>query len=80
KVGGSSGFNAPLGGMAVNGNSYNYPSYGYFWTSTLGTPGPWRRCLTSGPTYPQDTVGRWETWGRHYALPLRCVTEEGTHG
>jgi uncharacterized protein (TIGR02145 family) len=77
KVGGSSGFDAPLGGMAVNGSSYNYPGYGYFWTSTLGTPGPWRRCLTSETAYPPDTVGRWQTWGRQYALPIRCVTEQG---
>jgi uncharacterized protein (TIGR02145 family) len=73
KVGGSSGFNAPLSGMSANGQSYNYPTYGYYWTSTLSTQYPWRRCLTSGPTYPPDTVGRWDTWPGSYALPIRCV-------
>lgn len=75
KVGGSSGFEAPLGGMVVYGGSYNFPGYGYHWTSTLGTPGPWRRCFTAESTYPPDTVGRWQTWGQQYALPVRCVTD-----
>ncbi len=75
---GSSGFEAPLGGMVVYGSSYNYPGYGYHWTSTLGTSGPWRRCFTAESTYPPDTVGRWQTWGRQYALPIRCVTDLGT--
>lgn len=78
KEGGSSGFEAPLGGMIVYGSSYNYPGYGYHWTSTLGTSGPWRRCFTAESTYPPETVGRWQTWGRQYALPIRCVTDLGT--
>ncbi len=78
KVGGSTGFDAPLGGMVVYGTSYNYPGYGYHWTSTLGSPGPWRRCFTVESTYPPDTVGRWQTWGRQYALAIRCVTPAGT--
>jgi uncharacterized protein (TIGR02145 family) len=76
KVGGSSGFDAPLSGMAASGQSYNYPNYGYYWTSTLSAQYPWRRCLTSGPTYPPDTVGRWDTWPGTYALPIRCVRSE----
>ena len=74
KVGGGSGFEAPLGGMSSNGHCYNYNYYGYFWTSTLGTnQWPWRRCLTSATTYPHAAVGRWSTWGRECALPVRCV-------
>jgi uncharacterized protein (TIGR02145 family) len=76
KPGGGSGFEAPLSGMSVSGYSYNYPYYGYYWTSSLGSPGPWRRCLTSATTYPPDTVGRWQSWGRSYALPIRCVVDE----
>jgi uncharacterized protein (TIGR02145 family) len=75
QVGGGSGFDVLLGGaVASNGASFNYPAYGYFWTSTLGTTMPWRRCFTSGGMYPADTIGRWETWPRGYALSIRCVT------
>lgn len=76
QVGGGSGFDALLGGMvASTGVSYNYPTYGYFWTSTPGSWGPWRRCLTSGPAYSPDTIGRWDTWSSGYALHVRCVTD-----
>lgn len=75
QVGGTSGFDALLGGMvAYNGVSYNYPTYGYFWTSTMGSGDPWRRCLTSGGQYSADTIGRWDTWDEDYALNVRCVT------
>jgi uncharacterized protein (TIGR02145 family) len=78
QVGGGSGFDALLGGMvAPTGVSFNYPTYGYFWTSTYlsGAWGPWRRCLTSGPGYPPDTIGRWDTWSVSYALHVRCVAD-----
>ncbi|MDY0002596.1 MAG: fibrobacter succinogenes major paralogous domain-containing protein [Polyangia bacterium] len=75
QVGGTSGFDMLLGGMvSPTGVSYNYPTYGYLWTSTMGYWGPWRRCFTSGPGYPPDTIGRWDTWSRTYALHVRCVT------
>ncbi len=76
QVGGSTGFNALLGGMVTSsGGSYNYPVFGYFWTSTMTGAAPWRRCLTSGGTYSADTIGRWETWGTGYALSVRCVRD-----
>lgn len=76
QVGGSSGFDALLGGMITSsGYSYNYPAYGYYWTSTLSYSMPWRRCLTSGPAYSPETIGRWDTWPQGYALSIRCVAD-----
>ena len=76
RVGGGSGVDALLGG-AVNGFSstfFNYPAYGYYWTSTMGPQGPWRRCFTDDDSYyDPETVGRWQTWPASYALSLRCV-------
>ena len=82
KAGGSTGFEGLLGGMCIGntGNCYNYSGtneYGYFWTSTMGTQGPWRRCLAGDAVtaWPSDTVGRWQTWPWYYALPVRCVRD-----
>jgi uncharacterized protein (TIGR02145 family) len=77
KAGGSSGFGALLGGAVESyGYSVNGPSYGYYWTSSLGTAYPFRRCFTSATYYPPDTVGRWQSWPASYALSVRCVKSE----
>lgn len=74
KAGGASGFNALLGGAISGGSSFNGATWGYYWTSSVGSPGPWRRCFTSTTTpYSPDQVGRWQSWPATYALSIRCV-------
>ncbi len=72
KVGGSSGFEMKLSGAKRSDNSYvNYSSYGYFYTSSLSSSGPWRRCVQSD----SKKIGRYDTFPETYALSARCVKD-----
>jgi len=72
KVGGSSGFEFPLGGLNSSpGVCYNTGSAGYLWSSTTSLSGnPWRRCFDTA-----SSVGRWDTWPKNYGLSIRCVKD-----
>lgn len=74
KTGGSSGFEALLGGSRINSSSYSsLNSYGYFYTSneyTLNTNLAWRRCLNT-----TAQVGRWNTFPKTYGFSVRCLKD-----
>jgi uncharacterized protein (TIGR02145 family) len=70
KEGGSSGFEMKLSGAKRSDNFFiNYSSYGYFFTSSLSSSGPWRRCVRSD----SKQIGRYDSYPETYALSVRCV-------
>jgi len=70
KAGGSSGFNALLSGNAIPGGFFNAINlYEYVYTSTQAGEFAWRRCVRTG----DNTIGRWNTFPKNYALSVRCV-------
>jgi uncharacterized protein (TIGR02145 family) len=72
KEGGNSGFNMKLAGARRSDHFYfNFGSYGYFYTSTLTSSGPWRRCVRSD----SKQTGRYDTYPESYALSVRCVKD-----
>jgi len=72
KEDGSSGFEMKLAGTKRSDNFFiNYSSYGYFYTSTLSSSGPWRRCVRSD----SKQTGRYDTYPETYALSVRCVKD-----
>lgn len=71
KTGGSSGFDAPLGGglWGAGGSFMFVNSMGYLWTSNESSSNAWRRCLSA----TDDKVGRWDTFPKTYGFNVRCV-------
>jgi len=70
KAGGSSGFDALLGGGRWSNGAYMFINQmGYYWTSTESGANAWRRCLSAS----DNTVGRWDTFSKVFAFHVRCV-------
>ncbi|HNX11238.1 MAG TPA: FISUMP domain-containing protein [bacterium] len=69
KVGGSSGFNAPMAGASVSGSFIAFGSGGYFWSSTVpyGSVNYGRILLLAG-----QGTGRYR-FGNEYGLSVRCI-------
>ncbi|GAB4290937.1 MAG: hypothetical protein Kow0068_16300 [Marinilabiliales bacterium] len=74
KLGGSSGFDALLGGGKFSTGSFSaLNSYGYYYTSneyTANTLNAWRRCFNTTPQ-----IGRWNTFPKTYGFSVRCVKD-----
>jgi uncharacterized protein (TIGR02145 family) len=69
KVGGSSGFNAQLGGYATGPDFYLLGTDGYFWTSTQASTEIWRRHVDSSTPY----LYRFENPPASFAISVRCL-------
>ncbi len=73
-AGGSSGYNAQLGGRRSSGGAFSLKGrMEYVWTSTeSGNSLAWRRCLD---IYSSE-VGRWDTFPKSYGFSIRCVKDD----
>ena len=72
-LGGSSGYDALLGGRRSSSGAYALlDRYEYIWTSTEFGDYAWRRCLCAGSA----GVGRWNTFPKTYAFSVRCIKDE----
>lgn len=78
KEGGSSGFEALMGGARNNWGGWQFIEgsdieFGYFYTSTEGENpnNAYRRCLRKD----HSAVGRYSTWPKMFGLSLRCVKD-----
>ena len=73
KKGGSSGYDAPLGGRRGSNGAYSLLERAeYVWTSSeSGTQYAWRRCLD----LYSDQVGRYDTFDKNYGFSVRCVRD-----
>jgi len=70
KDGGTSGFDALLGGGRWNNGAFMWTGQmGYYWTSTESGTNAWRRCFSS----TDHTVGRWDTFSKIFGFHVRCV-------
>ncbi|MDD3877898.1 MAG: fibrobacter succinogenes major paralogous domain-containing protein [Bacteroidales bacterium] len=70
KAGGSSGFNALLGGGRWSNAAFMYVNQmGYFWTSTQSGSNAWRRCLSA----TDHLVGRWDSFSKIFGFSVRCL-------
>jgi len=72
KTGGSSGFEALLGGGRWSNSQFIFVGQmGYFWTSTESGSFAWRRCLSAS----DHTVGRWNTFQKTFGFHVRCIKD-----
>jgi uncharacterized protein (TIGR02145 family) len=79
KAGGTSGFEALMGGGRTSGGTWIYiegssTEFGYFYTSTesVRQGNAFRRCLRSA----SSAVGRYDSWPKTYGLSVRCIKDE----
>ncbi len=74
KAGGSSGYNAQLGGRRSSSGKFSFMGrMEYMWTSTeYGGTKAWRRCLDNFSTQ----VGRWNTFPKNYGFSVRCIKDD----
>ncbi len=73
RLGGSSGYDAMLGGRRSSTGAYALlDRYEYIWTSTEYGDYAWRRCICSS----SSGVGRWNTFPKTYAFSVRCIKNE----
>jgi uncharacterized protein (TIGR02145 family) len=73
KAGGSSGYNAQMGGRMTYSGSFNYRGeWEYMWTSTeYSSDAAWRRCLAT----QYSSVGRYNSFTKSYAFSVRCIKD-----
>ncbi|MBW2527779.1 MAG: fibrobacter succinogenes major paralogous domain-containing protein, partial [Deltaproteobacteria bacterium] len=71
RVGGTSGFDAPLGGRCGGGSCFGLGLYDYQATSVEYGAYAWRRCLA----HDSAEVGRFNTFPKAFGLSVRCALD-----
>ena len=62
----------PASGYRCDGNTYLAGSYGYLWSSSLGS---YSNCDAMVLNFKQNSV-QWHGYGRHYGQPVRAVAKK----